>query len=146
MSSRTVSIILTAVLVVYFVLLGGRAVALFRDGSPIAVGLGVGVIILPVVGVWIAWSTFRFGVRTEKLARALDAEGGLPDTSDLPRMPSGRVDRTAADAWFETQRAEVEQRPEDWRSWYRLAVAYDVAGDRSRAREAMRKALDLAGV
>ncbi|HYR15407.1 MAG TPA: hypothetical protein VEQ67_14485, partial [Mycobacterium sp.] len=27
--------------------------------------------------------------------------------------------------------------------WYRLARAYDYAGDRSRAREAMRKAVDM---
>ncbi|MCG8916265.1 hypothetical protein L6E12_10735 [Actinokineospora sp. PR83] len=146
MSPRTVSIILTAVLVVYFVLLGGRAVALFQDGSPIAVALGVGVLLLPLVGAWIAYATLRFGMRTSVLAKRLAAEGGLPDTSDLPRTPSGRVDRGAADAWFEEHRAEVESTPDDWRSWYRLAVAYDVAGDRSRARDAMRKALELAGV
>lgn len=146
MSPRTVSIVLTAVLVVYFVLLGGRAVALFQDGSPIAVALGVGVLLLPLVGAWIAYATFRFGMRTSVLAKRLDAEGGLPDTSDLPRTPSGRVDRGAADTWFEKHRAEVESTPDDWRSWYRLAVAYDVAGDRSRARDAMRKALELAGV
>ncbi|WP_156756902.1 hypothetical protein [Actinokineospora pegani] len=146
MSARTVSVILSAVLVVYFVLLGGRALALFRDGSPIAVALGVGVVLLPVVGAWIVWSTLRFGVRTSELGRRLAAEDGLPDTLDLPRTPSGRVDRSAADAWFETQRAAAEQAPDDWRSWYRLAVAYDVAGDRSRARDAMRKALELAQV
>ncbi|MGQ0841156.1 hypothetical protein [Actinokineospora sp.] len=144
MSARTVSIILTAVLIVYFVLLGGRAVALFRDGSPLAVAFGVGVLLLPVVGAWVVWATLRFGLRTEVLARRLDAEGGLPDTSALPRLPSGRVDRAAADAWFEDRRAEVEAAPDDWRGWYRLAHAYDLAGDRTRARAAMRKALDLA--
>ncbi|WP_018685983.1 tetratricopeptide repeat protein [Actinokineospora enzanensis] len=144
MSARTVSLLLTAVLVLYFVLLGGRAVALFRDGSPAAVGLGVGVILLPLVGAWVAWSTLRFGVRTQELGRRLQAEDGLPDTSELPRMPSGRVDRAAADAFFEDFRAEAEAAPGDWRSWYRLAVAYDVAGDRTRARESMRKALELA--
>jgi Flp pilus assembly protein TadD len=39
----------------------------------------------------------------------------------------------------------VEQSPEDWRAWFRLAHAYDVAGDRGRAREAMRKAIELGG-
>jgi hypothetical protein len=77
------------------------------------------------------------------MARELDAEGGLPDTSGLPRRPSGRVDRGAADEWFEERRAEVEAAPDDWRAWYRLAHAYDVAGDRTRARETMRKAIDL---
>lgn len=145
MSARTVSWVLAAVVAVYFVLLGGRAVALFRDGSPLAVAFGVGVVLLPLVGAWVLWSTLRFGVRTQELGRRLAAEDGLPDVSDLPRMPSGRVDRAAADAWFEDRRVEVEAAPEDWRTWYRLAVAYDVAGDRTRARAAMRKALEIAG-
>ncbi|MFC5289296.1 hypothetical protein ACFPM7_19770 [Actinokineospora guangxiensis] len=144
MSARSVSWVLAAVVVVYFVLLGGRAVALFRDGSPIAVAFGAGILLLPIVGAWVLWSTMRFGFRTQELGRRLAAEDGLPDTSGLPRTPSGRVDRAAADAWFEERRAEVEAAPEDWRVWYRLAVAYDVAGDRSRGRDAMRKALELA--
>jgi Flp pilus assembly protein TadD len=53
------------------------------------------------------------------------------------------VDRDAADAWFEQRRAELEAHPDDWRHWYRLAHAYDIAGDRRRARTTMRKALDL---
>jgi Flp pilus assembly protein TadD len=40
-------------------------------------------------------------------------------------------------------RAEVEADPDDWRRWYRLARAYDYAGDRTRARETMRKAVEL---
>jgi len=35
----------------------------------------------------------------------------------------------------------VEDAPADWSRWYRLAVAYDVAGDRRRARAAMRTAI-----
>ncbi|RLK62118.1 hypothetical protein [Actinokineospora cianjurensis] len=143
MSARSVSLLLAAVLLVYFVLLGGRAVALFREGSAVAIGLGVGVVLLPLVGAWVVWSTLRFGVRTQALGRRLAAEDGLPDTSGLPLMPSGRVDRSAADEFFEQFRAETEAAPEDWRSWYRLAVAYDVAGDRGRARDSMRKALEL---
>ena len=46
-------------------------------------------------------------------------------------------------ALFHTVRAEVEADPQDWRRWYRLARAYDYAGDRTRAREAMRKAVAL---
>jgi Flp pilus assembly protein TadD len=42
-------------------------------------------------------------------------------------------------------RAQVEERPDDWRSWFRLALAYDAAGDRTRAREAARHALALHG-
>jgi Flp pilus assembly protein TadD len=40
-------------------------------------------------------------------------------------------------------RADVEADPDDWRHWYRLARAYDYAGDRRRAREAMKTAVEL---
>ncbi|MFE9750821.1 hypothetical protein ACFYOT_38445 [Saccharothrix saharensis] len=143
MKTRTVAFLITAALAVYFVLLGGRAVVLLGTGDPVGIGLGVGVLVLPLIGAWIAWTNLRFGFTTERMARQLDAEGGLLDTSDLPRRPSGRVDRDAADAWFEQRRADVEARPQDWRAWFLLAQAYDLAGDRGRARETMRKAIDL---
>jgi hypothetical protein len=142
-SARSTALLLTAALVLYFVLLTGRAIALLKTGTPVAVGLGVGVLLLPIVGVWVTVATIRFGIQTERLAQRLSAEGLLPDTSTLPRMPSGRVRRDEADAWFEERRAEVEAAPEDWRAWFRLAHGYDIAGDRRRAREAMRKALEL---
>jgi len=143
--TRTVALLLTAVLAVYFVLLGGKGVLLIGTGDPVAVGLGVGVLILPLIGAWIAWTNLRFGLKTEKMARQLADEGGLPDTSSLPRRPSGRVDRDAADAWFEERRVKTEAEPDDWRSWFRLAQAYDLAGDRGRARETMRRAITLYG-
>jgi hypothetical protein len=141
--SRTVALLLTAALVVYFVLLGGRAVVLIGTGQAVGIGLGIGVLIMPLIGVWVVWTNIRFGMTTERMARQLADEGGLPDTSSLPRRPSGKVDRAAADAWFEEKRVEVEARPEDWRAWFRLAQAYDLAGDRGRARETMRKAITL---
>ncbi|MFD9739215.1 hypothetical protein [Umezawaea sp. NPDC059074] len=143
MKTRTVALLLTAVLAVYFVLLGGRGVLLIGTGDPVGVGLGIGVLILPLIGAWIAWTNLRFGLKTEKMARQLADEGGLPDTTSLPRRASGRVDRDAADAWFEERRVETEADPDDWRSWFRLAQAYDLAGDRGRARETMRKAIAL---
>lgn len=130
-------------LLVYFVLLTRTAVALFRDGTPAAVALGIGVLGLPVVGVWAVVATLRAGLAHQRLA-GLAAEDGMElDVADLPRMPSGRIQRDAADALFHTVRAEVEADPQDWRRWYRLARAYDYAGDRTRAREAMRKAVAL---
>jgi Flp pilus assembly protein TadD len=76
------------------------------------------------------------------MAERLDAEG-VPADEIAPRLPSGRVDRNAADARFDLRRVEVEADPADWRGWYRLALAYDDAGDRRRARAAMRHAIDL---
>jgi hypothetical protein len=93
--------------------------------------------------VWVVAAEIRFGLATERLGAQLDAEG-VPPEPDLPRTTGGRVDRDAADALFEVRRREVESDPAQWRSWYRLALAYDLAGDRRRARDAMRTAVALA--
>lgn len=137
------ALLLTAALVVYLVLLADRAFALFGSGTAAGIALGAGVLVLPLLGVWIVVTTWRNGLQIQRLSRRLDAEGALPDVSDLPRRPSGRVDRAAADAWFEERRAEVEADQGNWRAWYKLAYAYDIAGDRRRARETMKKAVEL---
>jgi hypothetical protein len=142
-SARTIAFLITAALAVYFVLLGGRAIVLIGTAKPVGIALGVGVLALPVIGAWIAWMNLKFGYITERMARQLDEEGGQLDTSALSRKPSGRIDRNAAEALFDDIKVEVETRPQDWRSWFRLAQAYDLAGDRRRAREIMRKAIDL---
>ena len=135
--------LMCAALVVYFVLLGRTAVTLTAAGTPVAVALGVGVLIMPIIGAWAMVATLRAGFAHQRLAR-LAVEAGMElDVSELPRTPSGRIQREAADALFHTVRAELEADPDNWQRWYRLARAYDHAGDRGRAREAMRKAVAM---
>lgn len=129
----------------YLVLLGRMAVAMIGSGRAAAVGLGFAVLIMPVIGLWAIAATLRSGFAHQKLARLIDADGMELDTSALPRRPSGRIERHAADELFATVRTEVETDPDDWRRWYRLARAYDYAGDRRRAREAMKTAVQLEG-
>jgi Flp pilus assembly protein TadD len=52
------------------------------------------------------------------------------------------VEPEAADVRFAERQREVEADPDDWAAWFRLAVAYDDAGDRRRARSAMRSAIE----
>ena len=134
---------LCVALIFYFVMLTRTAVALIRFGTPAAVALGIGVLILPVVGAWAMVATLRAGLAHQRLARLAAEDEMELDVSDLPRTPSGRIERGAADALFQTTRAELDADPDNWRRWYRLARAYDYAGDRSRARETMRKAVAL---
>jgi len=141
---RAVAGVLAAVLVLYLVLTAQRAWALLSSGDVVLTLLGVGVLILPVIGAVLLVAELRFGLATQRLGERLADEGGLP-VDDLPRRPSGRVERSAADEVFAARRAEAEAAPDDWRTWFRLGIAYDDAGDRRRARDAMRKAITLAG-
>ena len=132
----------TLLLVFYLVVSFQRAVLLMTDPNPVAKAIGVAYLLLPVIGAWALVRELLFGARTERLAKILEAEGGLPEDT-LPRTPAGRIVREAADLEFEKYRAETEAAPEDWRSWFRLSCAYDAAGDRKRARAAMRDAVRL---
>lgn len=133
---------MVSLLVVYLGLSLHRAVLLLGTEGWIPKAFGVAMLVLPAVGVWALVRELLFGVRTEQLGRTLAAEGGLP-ADDLPRTPGGRIVREAADERFGTYRAQTEQDPGDWRNWYRLSLAYADAGDRTRARSAMRDAVAL---
>ncbi|MGE5719542.1 MAG: hypothetical protein ACM3XQ_06675 [Nocardioidaceae bacterium] len=142
MRTKATIALLVVILVFYAVLIGAKGVAFVASGEPVAVVLGIGVLVLPVLGLALVWREITFGRRSAELAAALEAEGGLP-LDDLPRRPSGRVERTAADEAFGARQAEVEAEPQSWQAWYRLALAYDDAGDRTRARSAVRRAIEL---
>jgi hypothetical protein len=136
------AVALSLVLLVYVVAVAGRGVELVRTGEPVAIGLGLAVLVIPALGVWLLVREWRMAVSVQRMADELAAAGGLP-VDDLPRSPGGRIDRAAADAAFADARAEVERDETDWRAWFRLAFAYDAAGDRRRAREALRTAVRL---
>ncbi|MGW3957841.1 hypothetical protein ACWEKM_44845 [Streptomyces sp. NPDC004752] len=131
-----------ALLVFYFVLVGSRGVMLIRSGTLLTVTFGIAVLILPVIGVWFLWKNTQFVRRANRLAAELDAEGGLP-VDELKRTAAGRIDRDSADEVFARRKAETEATPDDWRSWFRLAVAYHDARDTPRARKAMQRAIAL---
>ncbi|WP_067678699.1 hypothetical protein [Nocardia miyunensis] len=130
-------------LVVYFLLMGRFAVAFIASGKVAGIAIGVGVIILGLVGIWVVATSIRAALAHQHLARRIHEEGRELDVSDLPRRPSGRIEKDAADALFEKVKVEWEAAPDDWRTNYRAARAYDYAGDRSRAREIMRRAVAL---
>ena len=90
------------------------------------------------------WTIFAVGESKLLAMQRLAAAGDSVELPDLPQRRSGRIVRSAADAWFAERRAIVESAPDDWRGWFRLAQAYDLAGDRRRAREALRTAIEKA--
>jgi tetratricopeptide (TPR) repeat protein len=136
------ALLLSALFVLYIVAVADRGLALIGTGEPVGVALGLGVLVLPALGIWVLVREWRLAAAVQRMADELQREGRLP-VDDLPRSPGGRIDRAAADEAFEAARAEVEASGEDWAAWYRLGFAYDAAGDRRRAREALRTAARL---
>lgn len=133
---------MVALLVLYLVFAVRYGVLLVGLAQPIPVVLGIALFVLPLLAVWAIVAEVLFGVRAERLGERLAAEGGLPD-EQLPLTPSGRVERASATELFPKYKAETEAAPDDWRTWYRLGLAYDASGDRRRARWATRQAIQL---
>ena len=144
MRARTLVVVLVAVLAVYLVLVGWRGVVLVVDGvtSPdaLSVLLGLSVLVFPVVGALLVWREVQFGRDSAALAAYLAGRGALP-ADDLPRRPSGRVEKEAARVAFDDAYAAAENHPDDPAGWYRLALAYDDLGDRRNARQSVRRAI-----
>jgi hypothetical protein len=140
--SRVAALLMAVLLAIYLVLVGQRAVLFVLTGEPIGIAIGVFLIILPIVGAWALVREVLFGVRTQRMVEQLESEGELP-VDDLPKRPSGRPLREAADAEFGVYRDAVERDETDWRAWFRLGLAYDASGDRRRARQALRTAISL---
>jgi len=140
---RTKAAVAVLLLVLGFYLVGllVRSWAVVQDGGVLGWLLAAGMVVLVVIAVGAVVAELRFGRATERLGRLLAADGALAEA--VPRSADGRVDRAAADQAFARHRAEVEADPTSWRGWYRLAVAYDSAGDRRRGRAAARHAVRL---
>ena len=136
------AIVMAALLLLWLGFTVQYAIILMTDPQPLVKVMGGALIVMPVIGLWWLVLELRFVIRGERLMRRLGAEEALP-ADDLPRLPSGRIDPAAGREVFPAARAEAEAQPESWRAWARLSLAYDAAGDRGRARWAMRRAIRL---
>lgn len=102
----------------------------------------IGIVLIAGISFGLIMREILFGIQMQKLARLMNQEQMLlPDT--LSKLPSGRTERSEADARFSLIQEEVQQQPENWKVWFRLGLAYDEAGDRRRARASMRHSLRL---
>lgn len=130
---------MTALAVIYVVLLGQKAVLLILDDSWVAKAMGLALMVLPIVAAWAILTEVKFGIDAERLAKT----NSLPELQ-LELRPSGRATKDSAQVEFERIKALVSQDLENWELWFRLGECYDASGDRKLARKSIRKAIKLA--
>lgn len=133
------AIAVTALFVLYVVAVVGRGLALIGTGNPVGILLGLGALLLPLVCIALIIREWMLASSAQSMANVLAHAGELP-VDELPRSPGGRIDKQAAREAFLPAREQAQAHPQDWKAWYNLAFAYDAAGDRRRARAALRKA------
>jgi hypothetical protein len=141
-SAKTGALIMAMLVVIYLFLVAERSYALVISGDLIGVAIGSLMLFLPVVAAWGIFMEMRFGLRIEKLGKELESQNAWPDFP-FEFRPSGRPTKESAQKVFDVYRKQTEADETNWRSWFILGLAYDAAGDRSRARFAMRRAIAL---
>ncbi|MFM6963146.1 MAG: hypothetical protein ACKOWJ_02595 [Micrococcales bacterium] len=142
MTSKVFAYVMGLLTLMYCYLLGAQALAMIATGIPVGVLMGVLLLVFPALAIALTIREFIFGSKVERLGRLVETAGQWP-VFDLVVRPSGRPTKDSAAAEFERRKLIVEANPDDYLSWFALGLAYDAAGDRRRARAAMRKALKL---
>jgi tetratricopeptide (TPR) repeat protein len=141
-NSKFGAIVMGVLTLVYVGLLSNTGFTLLGINEPVAKIMGALILVFPIFALWLTIREFIFGIQVERLASQIEAAGNWPHF-DFELRPSGRPTRESADRVFASFAKAAEQNPTDSTAWFSLGLAYDAAGDRSRARAAMRKALAL---
>lgn len=139
MRSKLFAGAITAASFGYLIISVGRVQQFLETGNWLGLTFAAAIVGVVVVSAILIVREIRFGQSMAAMAHSLELAGELP-ADDLPRTAAGRIDRDAADQRFEAYKTMVEADDTRWQNWYRLAVAYDDARDRRRARAAMRTA------
>lgn len=137
---KAAALFMAVLLALYLVASIVLAIGFLQSGVPVGVAMGVALMVLPLLGFWGLWRELQFGWRTERLVKQLEAEQLL---LELPGAATGPEARRYADEAFPALQDAVIAEPDSWRAWLRLALGYDAAGDRKRARTAARRAIAL---
>jgi len=143
-SAKFGALVMSALVLMYLVLVADRSFALVGSGEPIGIAIGSLMLFLPAVALWGIYMELRFGLRIEKLGELLKKDNAWPQFP-FELKPSGRPTKESAQEVFEQFRKKVVSDQTNWKAWFALGLAYDAAGDRARARKAMRQAITLSG-
>jgi tetratricopeptide (TPR) repeat protein len=138
-SAKIWALAMTALAVIYVLLLGQKAILLIAEDNWVAKAMGFALLVLPLVAAWAILTEVKFGVDAEKLAN----KNTQPELQ-LELRPSGRATKESAQLEFERIKALVTQDLDSWELWFRLGECYDASGDRKLARKSIRKAIKLA--
>ena len=133
---------MVALTAIYAFLLVGRGIVLLQDENPVAILMGLAILVFPLLAIWVLFVEVRFGLNLAKLGAQLrESDLALPE---YELRPSGRAVKESGEQVFAEIAQRVQQDEQNFLLWYLLADSYDRLGDRTRARKAARTAISLA--
>ena len=134
--------LMLALTLFYVLTLLGRGIILLQEPSPIAIAMGLAILVLPLVALWALFAELQFGLRSQRLGKRLvDLE--IPGL-DLEFRASGRATRESAGRELERIQQALDTGQADWKLWFQLGEAHEANGERKLARSAIRQAISLA--
>lgn len=142
MKGKLSAAVMGVLTLVYVSLLANTGFKLVAMDSGVAKAMGALILVFPVLAIWLTIMEFRFGVQIEKLSKEIESAGNWPALA-FEFRPSGRPTKASAALVFEEYAKKVAADEGSYLNWFALGLAYDAAGDRRRARAAMRRALKL---
>ena len=139
MATKIWAAVMAVFAITYVALLGQKGVLLLAEPDFLAKLMGLAMLVLPVFALWAIWKEIDFGIKAERLAKAIEIAN-----LDLELRASGRATKESATKALEAISAQLSIEPSSWQLQFRLGEALDAAGDRKAARAAIRKAIALA--
>jgi hypothetical protein len=113
---KRLALIMAGLFVVYAGFVAWRGWDFVTSGQPAAIGLGLAVLILPLLAAWLVWREVQFGFRMQQLGELVEV-----------------VDERTLDERI----ADAQADPDDWLTWYWVGAGYFDAGDKKQARTAL---------
>lgn len=114
--------------------LGWIAWGFVRVGGAVGWGLALGIVLLVALTVWVTWREVLFGLASGDLASRYE-----PPADAIAEDPAAEFEAAREALEGETAADGVQ---DDWRAWFRLALAYDAMRDRRNARLSTRRAIE----
>ena len=131
--ARRIALILAAILGVYLVFAASRGIDLLKSDDPAVKGLGVAVLILPLIGTILVYREIKFGKLSYEMGQQI-SETFLPITE---------LDDAARKIFLESAIEKTKNDMENWQAWYSVALGYDLLHERRLARDAMQYSVEL---
>ena len=72
MTARRVALVMAGAFAVYAVLVAWRGWDFIMTGEPVAIGLGLAVLLLPLLAGWLVWREVSFGFHMQELGERIE--------------------------------------------------------------------------
>lgn len=131
--AKRIALILASILGVYMVFAAMRGLDLLKSDDPAVKGLGIAVLVLPLLGIILVFREIRFGKLSYEMGQTISEE----------HLPLKEATEEQRKEFLENSIAKAKADMDNWQAWYAVALGYDLLHERKFARDAMQYSVEL---